>query len=146
MFRGGEVTLFESKELDYMATKKRVERLIEKYEKCLMRIHTKAHPKITQTYTMEMPGSLGGFNSKTEDAVIYMMVDSEPDYKFVKQVSDCINRLGSPYREIIILSFFYECTNIQVAEKLNMSQRSMSLKKRIALELFAYGMGAEVFV
>lgn len=138
--------MFESKELDYMATKKRVERLIEKYEKCLMRIHTKAHPKITQTYTMEMPGSLGGFNSKTEDAVIYMMVDSEPDLAFAYQVTDCINRLSSPYREIMIMSFFNEMPNIEVAEELKMSQRTISLKKRAALELFAYGMNAEVFI
>lgn len=138
--------MFESKELDYMATKKRVERLIEKYEKCLMRIHTKAHPKITQTYTMEMPGSLGGFNSKVEDSVMYSEVDCEPDLKFVRQVSNCINRLASPYREIMILSFFYEQSNIEVSEQLRMSQRSMSIKKRIAVELFAYGMKVEVYL
>lgn len=128
-----------------MATKKRVEKVVNKYERCLMRINSNAHPKITQTYTMDLPSGSRGFNSKTENAVIYSEVDSETDLKFVHRVSDCINKLASPYREIIVLSFLEEKQNIEVAEVLKISQRSLSIKKRSAVELFAYGMNAEVY-
>ena len=136
--------LFEYKELDYMATKKRVNLLMEKYERALMRIHSKSHPKITQTYTMDV-SSPGGFSSKTEEAAIYKIEGIESDLEFVKRVADCVNRLASPYREIIVLTFFEELRNKEVADELGISVSLLSIRKRSAIELFAYGAGVEVY-
>lgn len=137
--------LFEIKELDYMQTKKRVEQVVEVYERCLMRINSNVTPKITQTFTLDMPSHSNQFKSSTENAVIYKAEGICKDEAYIRRVTNCINRMTTIYREIIWLSFFEELSNDEVADKLKISTSMLSIRKRTAIELFAYGMGIEVY-
>lgn len=136
--------MFETPELDYAKTKRRVLKAIDKYEKCLMRLQTKAHPKITQTYTLDTPSS-GGFNSSTENAAVYSLEGCKPDLAYVNTVVDCLNRLTLIYRGIIWFSFFERLPNDEVADILKISVSLLTIRKRTAIELFAYGLGLEVY-
>lgn len=137
--------MFETPELDYAKTKRSVLKAIEKYERSLMRLHSKSHPKITQTYTLDMPSFGGGFNSSTENAAIFALEGCEPDLKYIRTIVDCLNRLTLVYREIIWLSFFEKLPNDEVADILKLSVSSLTVKKRTAIELFAYAMGLEAY-
>lgn len=137
--------MFETPELDYVKTKKKVLKMIDKYEKSLMRLNSSAHPKVTQTFTMDMPSFGGGFNSSTENAAIYAMEGCEPDLDYIKNTVDCVNRLTLVYREIIWLSFFEKFPNDEVADLLKISVSLLTIRKRTAIELFAYALGIEVY-
>ena len=137
--------MFETPELDYVKTKKKVLKMIDKYEKSLMRLNSSAHPKVTQTFTMDMPSFGGGFNSSTENAAIYAMEGCEPDLDYIKNTADCVNRLTLVYREIIWLSFFEKLPNDEVSDLLKISVSLLTLRKRTAIELFAYALGIEVY-
>ncbi|WP_373815751.1 ArpU family phage packaging/lysis transcriptional regulator [Jeotgalibaca porci] len=137
--------MFETPELDYVKTKKKVLKMIDKYEKSLMRLNSSAHPKVTQTFTMDMPSFGGGFNSSTENTAIYAMEGCEPDLDYIKNTVDCVNRLTLIYREIIWLSFFEKLPNEEVADLLKISVSLLTIRKRTAIELFAYALGIEVY-
>ena len=137
--------LFEIPELDYQQTRLRVNLVMKRYELALMRIESKVHPKITQTFTLEMTNFNGGKHSSTEEAALYEVEGKCKDRKFVQEVTDVINRMNVEYREIFSLSYIENLTNGEIARKMNMSESSLNLKKRIAIELFAYGMGIEVY-
>lgn len=137
--------MFETPELDYVKTKKKVLKMIDKYEKSLMRLNSSAHPKVTQTFTMDMPSFGGGFNSSTENAAIYAMEGCEPDLDYIKNTVDCVNRLTLIYREIIWLSFFEKLPNEEVADLLKISVSLLTIRKRTTIELFAYALGIEVY-
>lgn len=137
--------MFETPELDYVKTKKKVLKMIDKYEKSLMRLNSSAHPKVTQTFTMDMPSFGGGFNSSTENAAIYAMEGCEPDLDYIKNTVDCVNRLTLVYREIIWLSFFEKLPNDEVSDLLKISVSLLTIRKRTAIELFAYALGIEVY-
>lgn len=137
--------MFETPELDYVKTKKKVLKMIDKYEKSLMRLNSSAHPKVTQTFTMDMPSFGSGFNSSTENAAIYAMEGCEPDLDYIKNTVDCVNRLTLVYREIIWLSFFEKLPNDEVSDLLKISVSLLTIRKRTAIELFAYALGIEVY-
>ena len=137
--------MFETPELDYVKTKKKVLKMIDKYEKSLMRLNSSAQPKVTQTFTMDMPSFGGGFNSSTENAAIYAMEGCEPDLDYIKNTVDCVNRLTLVYREIIWLSFFEKLPNDEVSDLLKISVSLLTIRKRTAIELFAYALGIEVY-
>lgn len=136
--------MYESRQLDYRETRKRIMKIVEKYQRCLMRIESNAHPKITQSFNVEMPAG-GGFNSKTENAAIYAMEGIKPDREFVYEVSDCINRMSDDYREVVWRTYFEPTPHNLMADEMNISASKLSMLKRTATELFAIGMDCEVY-
>lgn len=138
--------LFEHKELDYQKTKKNVMKVIHKYERCLMRIGSNAQPRMTANYSLDMPGSSNEFNSKVENAVAYQMDEQPTDEQYVRKVVDVLNSMKEDYRTIIVMSFFDQEINSAVANELHIGLTKLAHKKRLALELFAYGMGVERYL
>lgn len=136
--------MFETRQLDYKATRKQVMQVVEKYERCLMRIETGKHPKITQSYDVEMPAG-GEFNSKTENAAIYMLEGQVDDRAYVCEVVDCIKRMNDTLIKVFVLTYLMDETHVKIASILNISASQLSILKREATEYFAYGMEAEVF-
>ena len=139
--------LFEHKEIDYQKTKRNVLKVIRKYERCLTRLEANSQPKLTPTYKMSV-GSSGsnGINSKVENTVTYKLDEYQSDYDFVMRILNVINSMKLDYRIIIIESFFEDLPNFDVAEKIGLGLSQLSHKKKIAIELFAYGMGCEVWL
>ncbi len=137
--------MFELRELDYKETRKKIIQLVEKYERCLMRIESNSHPKITQSYNVEMPGG-GGFNSKTENAAIYKVEGIHNDRLFVQEVVDCLNRMNETYTAVVWHTYFEPRAHLELAEDMRVSQSKLSALKRTATELFAYGMECEVYL
>ena len=137
--------LFEVKELDYLKTKKNVMAIINQYEKSLTRIETKRHPRITANYTMDAPASSNTFSSKTEDAGLYRIEGVEKDNQFVIKVANVVGNMRLDYQQIIVMCYFMNWSHTKVADTLCLSTANLSIKKRSALELFAYGMGIEVY-
>ena len=138
--------LFEVKELDYMKTKKNVFAVIHRYEKALMRLDVGDKPKITANYNLEIPPSYGNsFHSSTEDAALYGVEGYKVDEKFIKRVVNCVNNLRVDHRQIILLAYFMKEPHNLVADKLCISTANLSIKKISAVEMFAYGMGVEVY-
>ena len=135
--------MFEIEEIDYMKSKRHVERVIKKYDRCLMRIESGSHPKITQSFSLDMPGTSGGFNSKTENAAIFRSEGSQECYDYIKWVVDCLNRLNPVLFQIIWLSFFESRTNPEVARELNMSVSKLKIEKRTAVEMFSYALNTK---
>ena len=138
--------LFEIPELDYMATKRKLMKAMDKYDWCLMRIDAGMHPKITQSFTMDTPSGGNEFNSKTENAAIFAAEGYQVHEVYVKRVADCINNLRPEYREIAVYSLINQLQDIEAAEKVGLSYSNYSLKKREVIKLMAYGLGAEVYL
>lgn len=139
------MSLFEVKELDYQKTRHEVNKVMRQHEKSLMRIESKCHPKITQTFQLEMPQFGNGFNSSTENAALYRIEGIDQDEKLVLEINDVINRLNAEYRQVFVMAYIQRKSNKEISIELNLSESSVSLKKRFAIELFSYGMGIEVY-
>lgn len=138
--------LFEVPELDYMKTKRNVMNVIKRYEMALMRIDIGNKPKITANYNLEVPPSYGNnFHSSTEQSALYGVEGHKSDKNFVDKIVYCVNSLREDYRQILLLSYFMKEPHEIVANKLCISTAKLSLNKRIVIELFAYGMGVEVY-
>lgn len=146
MFRGGKVTLFEIPELDYMATKRQVMKAMDKYEWCLMRIDTNSHPKITQTFSLELSAFGGGFHSSTEDAAIYAVEGWKEHEVYLMKIVDCINRLKTEYRQIAVYCLIDRLQDYEASDRMGLSYSNYSMKKREVIELVAFGLECEVYL
>lgn len=133
--------IFEEREIDYRKTKRKVDRAINQYYKSLTRVKSNYQPKITQSFSLSMPSFSGGFHSKTEDAALTFLDDSNQDVLFVGQMVSVINSLNEENRQIIIESYFKGVPNDILADKLGVSIATLIVKKRQAIEFFAYGLG-----
>ncbi len=138
--------LFEVPELDYMKTKYNVMNVIKRYEMALMRLESNSVPKVTANYNLEVPPSFGNsVNSATESAALYAVEGFKKDIEFINLVVNCVNNLKVNDRQILLLSYFMKESHDIVADKLCISSATLSIKKRRVVELFAYGMGVDVF-
>ena len=134
----------ELKTVDYMRTKRKVVNKVAKYERALMRVETGQRPKITQTYDITISGS-GGFNSKTEKAGVYAAEGASEDLTYIREFVAIVSRLKEELKEVFIRTYIQRQKHENIATDMSVSKTKLSLMKREATELFAYGMDCEVF-
>lgn len=132
------------KPIDYMQTKRKVVKQVAKYERALMKVETGKRPRITQTYDITISGN-GGFNSKTENAGIYSADGAEEDLNYIIEFIAIVNRLNDTLKETFIRTYIQREKHINTALDMSVSTTKLSHLKREATELFAYGIGCEVF-
>lgn len=63
---------------------------------------------------------------------------------FVATVIDCLLRMNEKYRVILWFSFFQPMEHLELAEVMEVSSSQLSILKRKARELFAYGLGLDM--
>ena len=134
----------ELKTVDYMRTKRKVVNKVAKYERAIMRVETGQRPKITQTYDITISGS-GGFNSKTEKAGVYAAEGAGEDLTYIKEFVGVVNRLKDELKEVFVRTYIQRQKHFRIVLDMNVSSTKLSLMKREATELFAYGMDCEVY-
>lgn len=136
---------YEVPEIDYMRTKNNVLNIVKRYDLAIMRLDIGDRPKIIGNYNLDIPPTYGNdFHSSTESAAMYGLEGIKKDKEFVELVTNRLNQLEESHRAIIWLCYFEDKPHEYVADKLAISTSLLSIKKRSAIELFAYGMGVEV--
>ncbi len=132
------------KPIDYRATKRKVIQMVDRYERAMLRVETRKHPKITQTYDVLMPGG-GGFNSKTENAGIYAAEGENEDLEYLYEFADCVKRLKQELREIFIMMYLEEKTHKDMTQVFNVGSTKLTAMKREATEMFAVAIECVVY-
>ena len=130
--------------VDYKETQRRVIHCVDRYDRAKLRVETKRHPTITQSYDVSIPGG-GGFNSKTENAGIYAAEGENEDVVYLYEFADCVKRLKQELREIFIRMYLSEQAHKDMMDGLNIGNSKLSNLKREATESFAIAMNCVVY-
>lgn len=132
------------KPIDYKATRKRVINHVGRYDRAKLRVDTKKHPKITQSYDVSIPSS-GGFNSKTENAGIYAAEGESEDLVYLNEFADCLDRLKPELREVFVRMYIEEQPHKEMIKVLSVGNTKLSSLKREATESFAIAIDCVVY-
>ena len=132
------------KPIDYKATRKRVIKHIDRYDRATLRVETKKQPTITQSYDVSIPGG-SGFNSKTENAGIYAAEGESEDLAYMNNFAECLSRLKPELREIFVRMYLKEQTHKEMMKILSLGNTKLSSLKREATESFAIAIDCVVY-
>lgn len=137
--------LFEVPELNFKATKRRVIKAIQKYERCLMKLGSQCRPKITPTFSFELPTFGNDFHSSTESTALFLAEGYQEYLFYVQDFIEKLNRVDSESRQVLWYWLFEEVPHDDLAYQLGMSSSKLSEQKRWALEMFAITLDVEVY-
>lgn len=139
---------FELPEIDREKTKSAVEATLENYRICLLVVPEEKIPKITPTYSMELPTFTNQFHSQTESAAIDKVDQERSREKYIEWVRKGINRLRGKEREIIVKRYLLEeeVYDYQLYNELGMSERKYYRIKARAFYNLARALKIEEYV
>lgn len=135
------------KSIDGKATQKAIEKVLRQYRTYQLTTPEDLLPTITPKYTLEMPSFGGGVNSKVENAAIKNVELYKQAEKFFERFNRGFYKLTKRERQIIIMAFLEEIPmfNYQVANELNVSERTFYRMKSQALYKLALALRVEVY-
>lgn len=135
------------KSIDGKATQKAIENVLRQYRTYQLTTPEDLLPTITPKYTLEMPSFGGGVNSKVENAAIKNVELYKQAEKFFERFNRGFYKLTKKERQIIIMSSLKEIPmyNYQVANELNVSERTYYRMKSQALYKLALALRVEVY-
>lgn len=135
------------KSIDGKATQKAIENVLRQYRTYQLTTPEDLLPTITPKYTLEMPAFGGGVNSKVENAAIKNVELYKQAEKFFERFNRGFYKLTKKERQIIIMSSLKEIPmyNYQVANELNVSERTYYRMKSQALYKLALALRVEVY-
>ena len=134
-------------DIDKTKTKNAVEAALETYRIYLLSEPVEKLPKVTQTFSLEMPNYSKSFHSSTEEAAIYNIDHERARQKHIKQIQTAVNRLGYKERAVIIKKYMAheDMLDYQVYMDLKMSEADYYRVKSKALCRLAFVLHLEVY-
>lgn len=138
---------FELSKIDRDKTKKKVEGALEKYRMMLLTQELELLPKVTQSFSLEMPSRTNQFHSSTENAAIGNADYEKERSEYIRRISMAVNRLGYKERAILIRRYMTEedIFDYQVYSDLHMSERTYHRHKSNAFYKLAFALRLEVY-
>jgi ArpU family phage transcriptional regulator len=138
---------FKLPSIDRDETKKVLEAALEKYRIIQLRLPYENTPKITTSFSLELKTFSNQFNSSTEDAALENVHLQIEGGKYIKRISDAVNRLSPIERTIMIRRYLNEDDEFdyQIYNDLNMSERKYYRIKARAFYKLAFALKVEVY-
>ena len=135
------------KSIDGKATQQAIEKVLRQYRTYQLTTPEELLPTITPKYTLEMPSFGGTVNSKVENAAIKNVEHYKQAEKFFERFNRGFYKLTRKERQIIIKAFLDEVPmfNYQIANELNVSERTFYRMKAQALYKLALALRVEVY-
>lgn len=126
--------------IDEKATKKAVERVLEKYRIYKLQVSLDRLPTITADYSFIPRGYTGTTSDSTADAAIANVDYERERIQFLNQIHGAINRLSKYERKILIENYLTDNSkyDYEIYLKLNLSERTYYRIKKKALIKLAF--------
>ncbi|MGC4375911.1 ArpU family phage packaging/lysis transcriptional regulator [Fictibacillus sp. Mic-4] len=99
---------FNVPEINVKATRKAVERILEKYREYLLTLPSDFFPKITPSYSLLPPTNTNAFHSSTEEASIERLEYEKARNDFMGNIHAAVNSLKPDERFIIVKRYMEE--------------------------------------
>lgn len=145
--KANAVEMDQLRSIDGKATQAKIENVLRQYRTYMLTTPEELLPTITPKYTLEMRGNTGSVYSKTENAAIRNVELYQKAEKFFENFNRGFYRLSYKEREIIVKAFLEEepAFNYQIANELNVSERTYYRMKSQALYKLALALRVEVY-
>ncbi|MEX3625786.1 ArpU family phage packaging/lysis transcriptional regulator [Viridibacillus arvi] len=134
-------------EIDNKKTLDAIENQLRLYRTYTLTMPDEQLPKVTASYSIEMPNFSNIKQSSTENAAIYNIDKRIQIEKFMKRFSICLNKLTKIERQLIVMMYMtHEASYIyEICEALRVSKSKFYRLKSTALYKLALSTGVVVY-
>lgn len=140
--------MLEMKQLHEKGTRKNAERVLRQYRTYqLTTAACKIMPKVTATYTLEMPNFSNAKSSSTEQAAIVNVDRLQELQQFMKLLNAALTKLSQMERQLIALKYLQAepMFNYVIYAELGISESHFYRVQGSALCKLAIALGVEVY-
>lgn len=139
--------MLEMKQLHEKGTRKNAERVLRQYRTYQLTAACEVMPKVTATYTLEMPNFSNAKSSSTERTAIVNVDRLQELQQFMKLLNVALTKLSQMERQLIALKYLQAepMFNYVIYSELGISESHFYRVQGSALCKLAIALGVEVY-
>ncbi|WP_245835694.1 ArpU family phage packaging/lysis transcriptional regulator [Virgibacillus ndiopensis] len=138
---------FNLPEIERVATRNKVESVLDKYKMYLLMDPSELEPNVTSSFRLVPAAPNNQFHSSTEETAIKRMDQEKQRKEFLKKIQKSVNRLNYQERSIIINRYLKDddVYDYEVYNELGYSERKYYRIKARAFYKLAFILRIEVY-